>query len=145
MKQLFSVVVLCALCWAGPAFADTNLPVTASSKTNAAPKTHSVAVPQTKAKPAASAPAAKGAGYPFRGKLAAVNVAGGTVTIGKSTYYISAETKLYKDGVLSRLADFKSGESVVGYARRGADGRANASSMRVGAKPAPSEPPKPKK
>jgi hypothetical protein len=85
-------------------------------------------------------PAKKVAGYPFRGKLIAVNSTGGVISIGKSTYYITAETKLHKNGVVARLADFKVGESVVGYARRGADGRAMAASLRIGDKPAQSIP-----
>ncbi len=73
-------------------------------------------------------------GYPFRGKLAAVDLAKGTIQIGKSTYWITPQTKIIKNGNPARLTDGVIGEAAVGYARKESDGRAMAASLRFGEK-----------
>ena len=73
-------------------------------------------------------------GYPFRGKLAAVDLTLSTIRIGKSTYWITPQTKITKNGNPARLSDGVIGEAAVGYARKEADGRAMAASLRFGEK-----------
>jgi hypothetical protein len=76
----------------------------------------------------------KARGYPFRGKLAAVDLTLSTIRIGKSTYWITPQTKIIKNGNPARLTDGVIGEAAVGYARKEADGRAVAASLRFGEK-----------
>jgi hypothetical protein len=58
----------------------------------------------------------------------------GTIRIGKSTYWITPRTKIVKNGNPARLSDGVIGEAAVGYARKEADGRAIAASLRFGEK-----------
>jgi hypothetical protein len=78
-----------------------------------------------------------GAGYPFRGKLVEVNAAGNTIRIGKSTYLITSETKITRDGSPAPLSDAKVGEPVSGYARKMGEGPARAASLKLGGNNAP--------
>src|SRR5262245_4138163 len=55
--------------------------------------------------------------HPFHGKLAAVDQTGKTITIGKSVYQITSETKIMKSGKPSVLADGVVGEEASGYAK----------------------------
>jgi hypothetical protein len=75
----------------------------------------------------------KGA-HPFRGKLAAVDKTAKTIKIGKSTYVITSETKITKDGKPATLADAVVDEQVTGYAKPADDGSMVATSLKIGAK-----------
>ncbi len=131
------LALFCAFGLAGSISASTNATVQANSGTNALPAKTSRSAPAVQApSPGLPVPAVKKSpGYPFRGKLVSVNAPAGIIKIGKSTYYISPETKLMINGAQGRLVDFKPGQSVVGYARKAPDGRAFAVSLRIGEKP----------
>jgi hypothetical protein len=76
---------------------------------------------------------------PFRGKIAAVDKAAKTITVGARTFQIGAETKITKDGKPATLDDAVVGEAVRGSARQAADGKLNAVSVAFGQKPAEGE------
>ena len=63
----------------------------------------------------AEATSKKKSGYPFHGKLAAVDLTAKTLQVGKSTYHITSETKITKGGHPATLADGVVGEPVSGY------------------------------
>src|SRR5438874_12589595 len=58
-------------------------------------------------------------GHPFHGKLAAVDKVAKTISIGKSTYYITSDTKIKKADKPATLEDGVVGEDVGGYAKPG--------------------------
>ncbi len=96
---------------------------------------------QTTNKPAASkAPAAEKTdtaakkAHPFRGKLAAVDKVAKTISLGKSTYYITSETKFKKADKPATLDDGVVGEDVSGYAKPGDGGRMVAATVNFGPK-----------
>jgi len=98
---------------------------------------------QSTNKPAADkkAPAAKQesttkkkAAHPFHGKLAAVDKVAKTIKLGESTYQITSETKITKDGKPATLADGVVGEAVSGYAKPSEDGKMTATTVHFGAK-----------
>lgn len=92
--------------------------------------------------PGASAPAkaTRPSGYPFRGKLKAVNADALTFTLaGKEkdrVFHVTAATKFVRDGKAVALKDAVTGEDVAGYARNEADGKILALSVRFGSTPA---------
>ncbi len=104
--------------------------------TNAAPAVAASPIPGPAASPAPAAVvvARKTPGYPFRGKLAVVDLSRSTIQIGKSTYYITPQTTITRNGKAVHLNEGVIGEQAVGYARKGADGRAVAASLRFGPK-----------
>src|SRR6266568_4677319 len=73
-------------------------------------------------------------GHPFHGRLAAVDKAAKTITIGKSTYYITSDTKIKKADKPATLEDGVVGEEVGGYAKPGDGGKMVASSLTLGPK-----------
>jgi hypothetical protein len=73
----------------------------------------------TNAPATTNAPAAKKhSGQPFHGNLAALDATAGTITVGKTTYSVTSETKITKDGKTAALADFAVGDTVGGYAKK---------------------------
>ncbi len=91
-------------------------------------------------KPAAADEAKKGnpKGLPFSGKINEVDKAAKTINIGKEkkrTIGITAQTKITKDGKAATFEDVTVGETVGGFARENADGKLEAVSLRIGAKP----------
>lgn len=90
----------------------------------------------TKQKTSTDEGAASKSAHPFRGKLAAVDKTAKTITIGKSVYLITSETKIKKAGQPATLADGVIGEPASGYAKPTADGKMWASSLNFGPKPA---------
>jgi hypothetical protein len=72
--------------------------------------------------------------HPLRGKLAAVDKAAKTITLGKSTYYITADTKIKKADKAATLDDAVIGEEVTGYAKPGDGGKMIASSLNLSPK-----------
>jgi|SRR3954467_14470551 hypothetical protein len=73
-------------------------------------------------------------GHPFRGKLAAVDKVAKTITLGKSTYQITSETKIKKADKPATLDDATLGEEVTGFAKPGDGGKFFASSLNIGGK-----------
>ncbi len=91
---------------------------------------------EKKAAPDKKEPAAKKASaHPFHGKLAGVDMVAKTIKLGKSTYQVTSETKITKDGKPATLADGVVGEEVGGYAKPLEDGKMVATSLRFGPKP----------
>jgi hypothetical protein len=76
----------------------------------------------------------KKSAHPFHGKLAAIDKTANTVTIGKSVYHLTAETKIKKDGNPATLADAAVGDQASGYVKPADDGTMNASTLNIGAK-----------
>ena len=85
------------------------------------------------AKPAADAKAEKKA-HPFHGKLAEVNKVAKTITVGKSIYQITSETKIKKGDKPATLEEGVVGEPVSGYVKPNADGKFVATTVTFGAK-----------
>jgi hypothetical protein len=84
---------------------------------------------------------------PFHGKLAAIDKAAKTITVGKRTFHVTSDTKIKKSGKPALLDDAVVGETVSGYVKPGTDGKLMATSLNLGPKttPEPAEPPKPAK
>jgi hypothetical protein len=72
--------------------------------------------------------------HPFRGKLAAVDKTAKTITIGKSVYQITSETKIQKNGKPATLDDGVVGEDASGYAKPMEGGKMYAASLTFGPK-----------
>lgn len=90
--------------------------------------------------------AKKPAPHPFHGKLAAVDKNAKTITVGTSTFQVTAETLIFKDGKPATLEDGVVGEPATGYVKPAADGKLNATKVTFGAKPdAKTEPKKTEK
>jgi hypothetical protein len=75
----------------------------------------------------------KGA-HPFRGKLAAVDKTAKTITVGKSVYQITSETKITKDGKPALLEDGVVGDPVTGFSKPADDGKMVATTVKFGGK-----------
>jgi len=73
--------------------------------------------------------------HPIRGKLAALDKAAKTITLGKSTYHITPETKITKAGKPATLDDGVLGEYVTGYVKPAEDGKMVAKTLYFGPKP----------
>jgi hypothetical protein len=121
LMKLFRKIVLSA---AIVAFTLAPIPVRAqsSNKTHAAEK--NTAEPKSTEKKA----------HPFRGKLAAVDKATKSITIGKSVYYITSDTRIKKDGKDATLEDASVGEQASGYAKPMEGGKMAAASLKLGEK-----------
>jgi len=74
----------------------------------------------------------KAGAHPFHGKLAAVDQVTKTITVGKTTYQITSETKIKKAGKPATLADGVVGEDASGYVKPAEDGKMVASSVNFG-------------
>ncbi|HLP76400.1 MAG TPA: hypothetical protein VK327_05715 [Candidatus Paceibacterota bacterium] len=79
--------------------------------------------------------AGKSGVVPFHGKLKAVDKTAKTVTFGETTVQVTSETKITKDGKPATFDDAVVGENVGGAYKKGDDGKLNAVSLRIGAKP----------
>ena len=95
--------------------------------------TNKAAVPKAGQADQKEKPAQKSA-HPFRGKLAAVDKAAKTITIGKSVYQITSETKISKGGKPAILEDGVIGEEATGYAKPVEGGKMYASTLHFGPK-----------
>jgi hypothetical protein len=80
--------------------------------------------------------AKKKGGVPFHGKVASVDTAASTVTVGATTVNVTSETKITKDGKPATLADVTVGEKISGSYKKDEAGKANAASIYIGEKPA---------
>ncbi|MFZ0828639.1 MAG: hypothetical protein WAO02_14560 [Verrucomicrobiia bacterium] len=72
---------------------------------------------------------------PFNGKLAAVDLAAKTLTVGKLTLQVTADTKITKDGKPATLGDGVVGEPVSGAYHKTAEGKLDATTIHFGVKP----------
>src|SRR6266566_2085672 len=90
---------------------------------------------QEKTKPEAKETKKKSSPHPFHGTLMAVDKAAKTITVGKTTYTITSETKITKAGKPATLEDGVIGEKVTGYIKPADDGKSVASTVHFGAKP----------
>ena len=71
---------------------------------------------------------------PFHGKLLAVDRVAKTISVGKRTFQITAETKIKKGGRSATLQDGVIGEPVSGYVKPTPDGKWLAASVNFGPK-----------
>ena len=83
--------------------------------------------PETPAKPPSAGP--------FHGKLAALDKSAKTITVGKRTFLVTAESKIHKAGKPAHLEDGVVGEPVSGYVKPTADGKLVATTINFGPKP----------
>ena len=98
-----------------------------------------VAVPSvTRAADSTNAPAmaapAKKAGTAFHGKIAAVDTAAMTITVGELTISATSATKITKDGKPATLSDLTVGETVAGSYKKDDAGKLNATGIHAGDK-----------
>jgi hypothetical protein len=82
---------------------------------------------------AAAAPKKHGT-PPIHGKVAAVDTAAMTITIGESTINITSETKISKDGQPATLSDIVVGDTVSASYKKDDAGKLNATTIRDGKK-----------
>jgi hypothetical protein len=90
--------------------------------------------PEKKATEKKEAADKKPSPHPFHGKLIAIDKTAKTISIGKSTYYITSETRIQKGGKPATLEAGVIGEQVGGYVKPGADGKMMATSVNFGPK-----------
>jgi len=97
---------------------------------------------QTKEKPAKTATEKKEGSEkkptagPFHGKLAAVDKTGKTITVGKRTFQITSETKMFKAGKPATLDEGIVGDEASGYVKPTEDGKLVATKVNFGPKKA---------
>ena len=72
--------------------------------------------------------------HAFHGKLKAVDKNARSMSVGKSIYYVNAETHIQRGEKPATLESAVVGEEVRGYVKPGADGRMIASSLTFGPK-----------
>ena len=92
---------------------------------------------------ATNAPAADGAApvvkkkstLPFHGKIATIDAAGSTFTVGELVLNVTSTSKVTStNGVPATLADFKVGDNVAGAYKKAADGKLNVTTLHLGGK-----------
>jgi hypothetical protein len=105
------------------------LPVCLQAQTN-----QNVAATNNAAAEKKEAPARKRAAGPFHGKLAAVDQVNKTITVGKRTFQITSETKIFKGGTPATLEDAVVGEPVSGGFKTAPGGKLNATKLTLGPK-----------
>jgi hypothetical protein len=71
---------------------------------------------------------------PFIGKLAAMDKTAKTITVGKRTFSITSETKIYKAGKPAILDDAVLGEEVSGGFKTADDGKLVVTKLNIGPK-----------
>lgn len=111
------------------AAAMAGLPVCLQAQTNQSPAATNNAAAEKN-----EAPARKRTAGPFRGKLAAVDRVNRTITVGKRTFQITSETKIFKGRTPATLEDAVVGETVSGGFRTAPDGKLNATKLTFGPK-----------
>lgn len=102
-----------------------------------------VAVPAARAQDAGAAAATNAApakvkkpksSLVFHGAAAAVDTKAMTLKVGERTFDITSKTKITKNGEPATLSDITVGEMVGGAYKKGADGKLEATSVKVGGK-----------
>ena len=86
--------------------------------------------------------ASKRNNLPFHGKIASLDAAGGTLTVGKLVLTVTGSTKITKAGKTAALTDLTAGEMVGGSYKKDADGKLKATTINAGAKATKTEKPK---
>lgn len=85
--------------------------------------------------PAAKAHAAKKhRGLPFHGKIAKLDSAAMTFTVGQRTFVVTSATKIIKDGKPAAFSDLTAGEKVGGSYKKADDGKLEVATLRIGEK-----------
>ncbi len=144
MKRLFALLTVGMLAGALAQAPNPSTPPPAAPPTPPPPPAEAAPVPAP-AKPKPKAPPAKPAArkpatFPFRGTLKAVDKDALTLILaGKEkdrVIHITSQTRFTKDGKPAVLGDAVPGEEVAGAARKEADGRTVAVSVRFGPAPA---------
>ena len=74
-------------------------------------------------------------GHPFHGKLVSVDKTEKSINVGKSTYFVTSDTKITKDGKPAVFEDGVVGEDCGGFVKTNATGKAVLTSLRFGAAP----------
>jgi hypothetical protein len=74
-------------------------------------------------------------GHAFHGKLVSVDKTEKSISVGKSTYFVTSDTKITKDGKPAVLEDGVVGEECGGYVKTNTTGKAVLTSLRFGAAP----------
>jgi hypothetical protein len=72
---------------------------------------------------------------PLHGKVKSVDQTAKTITVGKTTVQITSETRFLKDGKPATLEDVTVGENIGGAYKKSADGKKDATMIRIGPKP----------
>ncbi len=107
------------------AFAAVPLIAQNASPEQKAPAAQTVNPPQPARQP--------GAG-PFHGKLATVDKAARTITVGKRTFQITPETRINREGKPATLEQAVVGEPVSGYVKPNSQGTLVATTLNLGPK-----------
>jgi hypothetical protein len=105
------------------------LPVSIQAQTNQDTAATDNAAGEKKETPAGTRTAG-----PFRGKLAAVDQVNKTITVGKRTFQITSETRIFKGGAPATLEAGVVGEPVSGGFKTAPDGKLNATKVTFGPK-----------
>jgi hypothetical protein len=82
--------------------------------------------------PAAENPVPKKHGLPFHGKVASVDPAAMTFTVGAMTIAITSQTKISKEGQPAVFADITAGAMVRGSYKKDDAGKLNATVVKIG-------------
>ncbi len=80
---------------------------------------------------APTAVAKKARTLPYHGKVAAVDAAAGTFTIGKRTFKVTDHTTITKDGAAASMSDIAPGQMVGGGYLKQDDGTLEAKSVKI--------------
>ncbi len=88
--------------------------------------------PEASASPAASPAMKKPRAISFHGKVASLDVAAKTITVGKRTFKVMAETTITKAGAPAKLSELNVGEAVSGSYWKKEDGTLEAKMVRIG-------------
>jgi len=76
----------------------------------------------------------KASAGPFHGKLAALDKSAKTVTVGKRTFQVTAETKIIKNEKPATINDGVIDDVVSGYYKTSSDGKLTLTTLRFGPK-----------
>ena len=117
--------------------ADTNAPAMTTPITAPAPTAPPTALTTTETTATTTATKAghnKSGVLPFHGKLKAVDVAAGTVSIGTRTFEINSSTIIIKNGKPATLADGVVGDETGGAYKKTEDGKLVITKLRFGPK-----------
>lgn len=113
---ILCAVALCLVSISSPAQTQTNKPATASKSASSK-----------------SGESKQSAG-PFHGKLAALDKSARTITVGKRTFQVTAETKIIKNDKPATLNDGVVDDVVSGYFKTSSDGKLTLTTLRFGPK-----------
>ncbi len=127
MTMLKPIFKAAALGFLVAAIAGLPLTLSAQTNTNTTPPTAKKSVGAK-----TNAATAKQIGGPFRGKLVALDKVKKTITVGKRTFQITSETKLFKAGKPATFDDAVVGELASGGFKLAADGKLIATKVTFG-------------